>query len=271
MAGMSGAIWAPDSRRILTISSFNVRLTIWSLIDRSNCYIVYPKFADRGITFTSNGAFMALAERKDSKDHLGIYYTADWTLVSHFQLDSYDLQDILWTKDNTALVIIDSILESKFYVYSPTGSLIAMHEPYSLSLGIKAWNFSPNGHYLSIGFYDQALRIYNHITWKLIIDLPHPQSITDLTNVNIFKEEEVGGNLNQGGLSGPNLSVSKFSQNIGNNQNKTTKFVEIKNSIKFNVIKPNMDKPFPSIGVGEISWSHDSNFVASKNGKKINS
>ncbi len=127
---MSYARWTPDSRRLLTISDFNIRLTIWSLIDRSTTYINYPKYSDKALSFTSNGYFMALAERKDSKDYIGIYYIGDWTLVSHFVVDTYDLQDIKWSKDNTAIIIYDSILECKFLVYSPTGNLIAQHEPY---------------------------------------------------------------------------------------------------------------------------------------------
>ena len=36
-------------------------------------------------------------------------------------------------------------------------------------LGIKSFSQSPNGHYLSIGYYDQTIRLYNHISWKEII------------------------------------------------------------------------------------------------------
>ena len=113
---MSYARWSPDSRRVISICEFNVRMTIWSLIDRSTSYINYPKFHDKGIAFTSNGFFMALAERKESKDYIGIYYTGDWNLVSHFPVDSYDLQDISWSKDNTAIVVWDSPLEVFIYL-----------------------------------------------------------------------------------------------------------------------------------------------------------
>lgn len=182
---MSFVRWAPDSRRVLTICEFNIRMTIWSLVDRSTNYINYPKYSEKGISFTSNGYFMALAERKESKDYIGIYYVGDWTLVSHFPVDSYDLQDIQWAKDNTAIIVWDSVLECKFFIYSPTGNLISVNEPYQLNLGIKALNMSPNGHYLSIGFYDQNVRLYNHISWKLIMDLPHNPNITDNTIVYI--------------------------------------------------------------------------------------
>lgn len=244
---MSFARWAPDSRRLLTTCEFNLRITIWSLIDRSTAYINYPKYAEKGVAFTSNGYFMALAERKESKDFIGIYYVGDWTLVSHFQVDSYDLQDLCWSKDNTAIIVWDSVLECRFFVYSPTGNLIATHEPYQLNLGIKSLNFSPNGHYLTVGFYDQTVRIYNHITWKMIIDFAHTPSISDSSNINIFREEEVD-------------EVSYSGEN-----KKTTKYVDIKAPVKFNTLKVSLDKPNPPIGISEMCWSYDSNFLATKN------
>jgi len=59
-----------------------MRLSIYSLIDKSIYYIKHPKFVDKGISFTSDGKFMALAERKDTKDYIGVYYTCDWKLVN---------------------------------------------------------------------------------------------------------------------------------------------------------------------------------------------
>jgi hypothetical protein len=95
-------------------------MTIWSLIDRSTTYIHYPKFADKGISFTNNGYFMALAERKECKDYIGIYYVGDWNLVAHFPVDSYDLQDIIWSKDNTAIIVYDCVLEVTYNIFSFT-------------------------------------------------------------------------------------------------------------------------------------------------------
>lgn len=231
-------------------------MSIWSLIDRSTNYINYPKYSDKGLDFTSNGYFMALAERKESKDYIGIYYVGDWSLVSHFAVDSYDLQDILWSKDNTAIIIWDSSLECKFFIYSPTGNLISCHNPYELNLGIKSLNMSPNGHYLSAGFYDQNVRLYNHISWKLIIDFSHPMNISDTTNINIFREEEVDDTSYSGEGKKTNKCII-YMYNID---------VDVQGAVKMPFIKPAMDKPNPSIGVSEISWSFDSNFLATKNG-----
>lgn len=39
LAGMPNCVWAPTSRHIITYSEFNVRLTVWSMIDKSVQYI----------------------------------------------------------------------------------------------------------------------------------------------------------------------------------------------------------------------------------------
>ena len=39
LAGMANCMWAPTSRHIMTVSDFNLRLTVWSLVDKSVQYI----------------------------------------------------------------------------------------------------------------------------------------------------------------------------------------------------------------------------------------
>eukprot|EP00826_Nyctotherus_ovalis_P017551 TRINITY_DN15172_c0_g2_i3.p2 TRINITY_DN15172_c0_g2~~TRINITY_DN15172_c0_g2_i3.p2 ORF type:complete len:208 (+),score=9.43 TRINITY_DN15172_c0_g2_i3:172-795(+) len=100
-AGLSGVRWAPDSRHVMTVSEFQLRLTIWSLVNKTSFYVKNPKFSgDRGIAFSPNKKYMALAERRDSKDYIGVYSCKDWAMVKHFQADTFDLADLIWTKDN---------------------------------------------------------------------------------------------------------------------------------------------------------------------------
>ena len=81
-AGIAFARWIPDSQQVMVICGFNLRATIYSLTDQKQYFIKNPKFADRGVSFNSTGQFMALAERKDAKDYVGIYYTRTWELVN---------------------------------------------------------------------------------------------------------------------------------------------------------------------------------------------
>lgn len=63
---------------------------------------------------------MALLERREVKDYIGIYYCGDWSLIHHFPIDTFDAIDLMWSKDNTSLIIWDSPVEYKLLVYSIT-------------------------------------------------------------------------------------------------------------------------------------------------------
>jgi len=70
---------------------------------------------------------MALVERTDSKDYIGVYYTWNWELVSHFQTETFDLTDILWTSEDGYIVCWDTYIDYKLLIYSPNGNLLAKH------------------------------------------------------------------------------------------------------------------------------------------------
>lgn len=75
LAGMVSCRWAPTSRHILTVSEFNLRLTVWSMVDKSVQYIQSPKHESRGLCFSPNNKIMALIEKnlEDSRDMIGLY------------------------------------------------------------------------------------------------------------------------------------------------------------------------------------------------------
>ncbi len=180
---MSSARFTPDSQRVLTVSEFNVRMDIWSLTDKSIMSINYPKFSDKGVSFTSNGYFMALIERHEAKDSVGVYYVGTFTLISHFNLDMADAIDLAWSKDDSFLIIWENCIECKFNIYSPLGEIVATHNPYDLMLGIKSVSQSPNGLYLAVGYYDEVCRFYNHLSWKLIMDFDHNMTLNDTSAI----------------------------------------------------------------------------------------
>ena len=177
---------------------------------------------------------MALAERKDNKDHIGIYFTGDWSLVSHFPVDSYDLNDIVWSKDNTSIVVFDSELECKLLVYSPTGNLMASHEPYTGQLGIATAKYSPNGSYIACGMNDNTVRLFNHFTMKQVTSLNHYLNQIQGEIGSVFKEEEISA------------------------KNKTSRFIECDAPYKFPVSKG------VNFAIGDIQWSYDSCYLATR-------
>jgi hypothetical protein len=72
---------------------------------------------------------MALAERRELKDWVSIYYTGnDWKLVNTFEVETFDLNDLIWTKADSAILVWDTPLENKIVVYSAmTGEPLAKH------------------------------------------------------------------------------------------------------------------------------------------------
>ena len=82
LAGIAFAHFSKCSRAVLSVCEFNIRMTVYSLSDGSKNVILYPKFSDQGVAFTSNNYFMALIERREMKDFIGIYYVGEWKLVA---------------------------------------------------------------------------------------------------------------------------------------------------------------------------------------------
>ena len=244
--GMKYSLFSPDSLHILTISEHNIKLSIRSLVDKSLLYINYPKFSKKGLSFTSKGNFMALAERNEAKDIIGIYYTNKWTCIKKFLPVTDDLQDVKWSYDNSALLIPDSPTLCVMYIYSPIGDLISKIELYQYKMGIKCLDISPNGHYICLGLYDQTLRIFNNISYTCVTIFEHDKEILNDIKVNYYKEEIIN---NEGETKYVQIKppIDLKNENILKNNNKTTK-----------------------IGISKMAFSSDNYFLATKNDKMPN-
>ena len=246
--GMSNSLFSPDSLYILTINENITKLSIRSLQNKSILFINLPKFSKKGISFSSQGKgnFMALAERKEAKDIIGIYYITKWACIRKFETETEDLQDLKWTYDNSSLLIIDTPALCTFLIYNILGELINKIDIYRNQLGIKQFEISPNGHLFCFGLYDQSLRIYNNISYTCMGIFEHDKEYLNDNKVNYYKEEIISpeGETKYIELKPP---VDLKCENI-----------YIKGKNLFN------DK-MPKIGISKISFSYDNNFLATKN------
>ena len=75
VAGMTSALWCPDSRHILTVSDFHLSLTVWPLHTPNKNYVIKKPKADVPPVFSEDGTLLAVATRLECKDHLAIYDT----------------------------------------------------------------------------------------------------------------------------------------------------------------------------------------------------
>ena len=248
LAGIVFARWTPASRHIITFSDFQLKASIYSLADKNVYYIKNPKYPDKGLTFSNDGKFMALAERRDAKDYIGIYYCGSWKLLNHFQTDTYDLSDIMWSSDNNVIIAWETLLEYKMLIYCPATGILAKFQPYQSALGIKTVSFNKSAEFLSIGSFDEKIRILNCLTWKLIVELEHSPTILEESKVDVFKEEE-------------------YIEQTFKNPKKNSQYMkkDITGNFKISSIKVANDKPNPPLGVGLMEWSNDGQYVATRN------
>ena len=81
------------------------------MVDKSTLIIKGPKYPDKGYSFTKDGKFMALLEKRETKDALSIYSCAKWKLLNVILLETNDAFDLLWSYDNTVILVWDNLLE----------------------------------------------------------------------------------------------------------------------------------------------------------------
>lgn len=252
--------WTPDSRHILTTAQFKLRITLWSLSDKNVSYIKYPKLARGGLDFTSDGSFMALAERRDCKDCVSLFDCEQWKLVRNFPVDTNDLVGLKWSPDDRILCVWESSLEYRVLLYSIEGKNLAIFSAYENALGIKTVEWSPTGQFLAVGSFDQKLRLLNHVTWRPMVECMHSGSLNAQDSVIVYKEIEGKFSTDK---NKSNIAATLFpSQSKYENQ-----------ELPFTVscLRPDPEKPNPKLGVGIVKFSVDGMYIATRNDNMPNS
>lgn len=177
--GLAHARFSPDGRHVLVTADFRLRITIWSLCDRSVYYIRFPKHVGKGLDFTSDGKVMALAERTDARDSVGLFVTDGWKPLRTFPVASTDLDDLKWAPVGDILCIIDTVLQYQVLLYNAEGQQLQSYRPYDHALGVKTYAWHPLGHLLAIGSYDERCRLLNSLTWQRLAECSHPLNLRD--------------------------------------------------------------------------------------------
>lgn len=261
-AGVAYARWSPDSRHILTTSEFQLRLTVWSLVNTACIHVQWPKHGSKGVSFTKDGKFAAVCTRRDCKDYVNLLSCHTWEIMGVFAVDTLDLADVQWSPDDSAIVIWDSPLEYKVLIYSPDGRCLAKYQAYESGLGVKSVSWSPCSQFLAVGSYDQMLRVLNHLTWKVFAEFVHPSAVRGPCCAAVFKE--VDEKLDMSELSLGDDFVQYSSDNAS----------EAHIQVRYNVLeipinlpsqKPPADKPNPKQGISLMSWSSDSQYICTRN------
>jgi hypothetical protein len=106
-------------RHILNTAEFNVRITVWSLCSTAGVVAALraPKHAGQGVAASSDGKFLAVAERENCKDYVQIYRCSNWTPIRRFAVDTKDLAELRWAPDDSAIAVWDSVRAFAYRVY----------------------------------------------------------------------------------------------------------------------------------------------------------
>ncbi|KAK4317129.1 hypothetical protein Pmani_011763 [Petrolisthes manimaculis] len=188
-AGLIKVCWAPDSRHILTTAEFYLRVTVWSLVNKTVSYITNPKNMIGGLQLSPDHEYLAVAERRDCKDSISLFETTSWQFVKNFEVATKDLAGLRWSNDGSVLAVWESPLEYKMFIYSLSGQCLATYSAYQWSLGIKSVAWSPSSQFLAIGSYDNKVRLMNHISWRITAEFPHT-TILNSASTAVYNEKE---------------------------------------------------------------------------------
>lgn len=162
---------------MLLLTTF--KLSIYNLTNGTTSWFKSPKNIPKGIVFSSCGKFMALAERKECKDFIGIYFVKDWKLLNHFSLNEMqDLAGIAWAPNNSFIVSWDNNFHYRLVPICLLNGPLSKFSAYEDAMGIKDVIYSHNSLLVAIGSYDEKIRILNAMTWKLIGQLDCPSPVT---------------------------------------------------------------------------------------------
>ncbi|KAJ2609658.1 hypothetical protein H4S08_003957 [Coemansia sp. RSA 1365] len=193
VARIERALWAPDSRHVLTFSELDLRLSIWTLEpDAERRFIQYPKAAV-GVSFHPDGTYMAVAQRHDYHDHIGIYDTHDWRLVREVALDTIDVSGLSWSPDGLHIAAWDTAANFCAVVVNVAGLVKRQLQPDDAGLGVRSCAWGPSGQLLALGGYDRVVRVLSNVTWRPIATLTHRATVSG--DADVFEEVEVGQSL----------------------------------------------------------------------------
>ena len=62
---------------------------------------------------------MALAERRDAKDYIGIYSVKDWKLLNHQTVETIDLSNLTWATNDSCIAIWDNEINYRILFHCP--------------------------------------------------------------------------------------------------------------------------------------------------------
>ncbi|CAN7987120.1 unnamed protein product [Ixodes hexagonus] len=195
--GITGAYWSPDSRHILTVADFQIRITIWSLVDKSVHYLEHAKPHLPCLSFSSSGKLLAVAERRDSKDYVSVVTCDTWSLTTNFVVGTEDMAGLSWTPNADIFCVWENpTIAFRLLLYSSEGLELASYSLADELVGIKSLSWSGCGQLVLLKDHDDKLMLLETVTWSRILEHCFPNIIAD-DSVAVYQELKPKQKLDQ--------------------------------------------------------------------------
>ncbi|XP_011505529.1 PREDICTED: WD repeat-containing protein WRAP73-like [Ceratosolen solmsi marchali] len=191
-SGLHSAIWAPDSKHIITVADLKVELSIWDLIDYNVVYIEHLKSsAVKGIEFSPNGASLAIIISDNGQDSVDVYKTKDWKLSRKLICDGLTCIDgLCWSPSSeiisiwcaiggaAKMIIYSTVTESYEGIFQPADnksiaiSKNILTEEFDEKLrGLEIVRWMHSGQLLAISGQNEMIVLLNCLTWSPLLQL----------------------------------------------------------------------------------------------------
>ncbi|EOD40382.1 hypothetical protein EMIHUDRAFT_69733 [Emiliania huxleyi CCMP1516] len=265
--GLAHVRWAPDGRHVLATSDFRLRVTVWSLVDRSVSYLQYPKFAKEGLSFSADGRQMALAHRRDGRDSVQLVQTEGWAVSLRFEVASRDLADLRYApRGDTTLCVLDGLLEPQALVYRE-GLLLATCRLQpgpegSSHLGPKALSWSPAADLLAVCGHDERVRLLHRGSWAHVGDLQHGAELLEA-----FAPDAVAYASSSACDTEADAEAAELAESLAElhaSGGRQYVYAAQRLPLSLPTVRPTPEKPNPRMGVGLATWSAGGRFLATR-------
>lgn len=194
LLGIDRILWMPDSWHLLVALKHRVGIRLWRIDCRfAQAFLPYPKFSDKGVTFSQDGHWMAILHRKDQQDfiqiydirqseNLGLRLTQSSALKMVPPETSFYLEDICFCPMNESsrsrrppLFAWESpAFSSRLLIFAANGESCKVvsnpsEEPSSLqSFGFERFCWSPMGGWIATAVHDStSFSLWNSISLKM--------------------------------------------------------------------------------------------------------
>lgn len=250
--GISHCFFSPSSTKVFVIDEICFEAKVYSLYssDQNENGLLYMSIGNLKYCKEKNQVYSYSKSKKYisflQNRSVSVFYIVqhgnesdlneEICLLSCFELQSNDIENVLFTYDDSFIILIESYLYQTFYIYDILGSFKFKYQPYKNKLGVKSYSLSES--FFAVGYQDDHIRIFHTKSWILISDIDLnlliDKNIELNNNLVVFKEEK-------------HVSSSGFVYNLIDN-----------GSIKV------QSQPYSStsIGISQLKFSHNYEYLS---------